>query len=84
MPTLTVDDSVATELRRFGGGVELLDRRGETLGRFVPQADGDDAASRREWVARMAAEFPPDVLDRIEAEPTRTMADVLKLTEGGA
>ena len=60
---------------------ELLDRSGETLGRFVPQGGRDDAASRREWVARMAAEFPPDVLDRLEAEPTRTMADVLTLAE---
>jgi len=47
----------------------------------VKKGGRDDAESRRERVAQMAAEFPPDVLDRIEAEPTRTMADVLKLTE---
>lgn len=84
MPTLTVDDSLATDLRRFDGGVELLDPRGNSLGRFVPKAGPDEAAIRREWVARLAAECPPEELDRIEAEPTRTMAEVLALTEGPA
>jgi len=82
MPTFTVDEPTAAALRRFPAGVELLDGRGSPLGKFVPAACDTEPESRREWVAKMAAEFPPDVLDRIESEPSvRTMAEVLALAE---
>lgn len=80
MPTLTIDEPTAAALRRYQGGVDLLDAEGTPLGRFLP-AKPSEADIRREWVGRMATEFPSDELDRIEAEPTRTMADVLALVE---
>ncbi len=85
MPTLTVDEPTAAALRRFEAGVELFDAQGAPLGKFVPTVRDTEAESRRVWVAKMAAEFPPDVLDRIEAEATtHAMADVLALAEGSA